>query len=60
MTLNEMHAQLKAVLEPVGIEIGTEVLALWMARVREGGLPVSPNALLNLASTAEQLAAKLS
>ena len=46
---------LQAALEPLGIEIGREVLAIWADRARSGGEPIPAGALGNLADVIDQL-----
>lgn len=56
MTLRETHAVVAAVLEPLGIEVGTEVLAVWVDRELHGQEALPAEALRRLAETARRLA----
>lgn len=56
MTLREDHALLAAALEPLGIEVGAEVLAAWTDRARHGADPLPAQALRRVAAVAAQLA----
>ena len=53
--LADVHARLRAALEPLGIEVGSEVLALWRDRERCGQDPLPAEALHRLAQFANQL-----
>jgi hypothetical protein len=57
--LAQAHAQLAAVLEPLGIEVGAEVLDVWYDRVRHGRDPLPPAKLRELAELAARLAVRL-
>lgn len=56
--LAETHAALRQVLEPLGIEVGPEVLAMWEDGQRHGRDPLPAEALRRVAELAAQLAAK--
>lgn len=56
MTLAQAHADLKAALHPLGIEIGPEVLALWRDQQIHGGDPLPRETLRRLAAVAGRLA----
>jgi hypothetical protein len=56
MTLAQVHAELTAALEPLGIEIGPETLLLWEDRRAHDRDPLPVKALLRLAVLADQLA----
>jgi len=56
MTLTQAHAQLRTALEPLGIEIGPEVLAQWKDRAQHGTAPLPADALRRLAFVAKELA----
>lgn len=49
MSAAETHAQWRAALEPLGIEVGPEVLALWRDREAHGCDPLPVDALRSLA-----------
>lgn len=57
--LGRAYAQLALALEPLGIEIGPEVIDVWRDRVRNGRDPLPPAALRELAALAERLARRL-
>jgi hypothetical protein len=46
---------LQTALEPLAIEIGTEVLAVWRDRAQTGREPIPVGALRNLAAAVDQL-----
>jgi len=56
MTLTQAHAQLRGALEPLGIEVGPEVLAQWKDAVQHGREPLPADALRRLAFVAKELA----
>ncbi len=55
MTLEEIHARLAAALEPLGIEVGPEVLALWLDRRTRGREALPAAAVIRLARIADEL-----
>ena len=57
--LARAYAQLALALEPLGIEVGPEVVDVWRDRVRNGVDPLPPRALRELAALAERLARRL-
>lgn len=58
LTLERAHTALRYALAPLGIDIGPEVLALWLDRRRAGRAPLPPDALRDLSTLAEQLLAE--
>ena len=54
--LAETHAALRQALEPLGIDVGPEVLAVWFDRERAGTDPLPAKALRRVAQVTEQLA----
>ena len=57
MTLVESFEQMRAALAPLGVEVGAEVLAVWLDRQRHGREPLPEHALRELADwAAKQLA----
>jgi hypothetical protein len=56
MTLAQAHGELRATLEPLGIELGPETLRLWEDRQEHGRDPLPPEALRRLAALAHRLA----
>lgn len=56
LSLAQVHADLKAALRPLGIEIGPEVLALWRDQQTHGGDPLPREVLLRLATLIDRLA----
>jgi hypothetical protein len=48
MTLERTHTALSAALEPLGIECGPDVLAIWLDRRRSGRDPLPEPALREL------------
>ena len=57
MTLTETFKRLQRVMEPLGVEIGKEVLHVWLDRGRTGQEPLPEAALRDLAQWAEKLLA---
>jgi hypothetical protein len=55
--LAQAHAALQAALEPLGVEVGPEVLALWIDREAHGREPLPTDALKRLADVAQRLLA---
>lgn len=55
MDLAEAFESMRAPLESLGIEIGTDVLALWRDRDAHGRDPLPPEALKRLRETIEQI-----
>lgn len=53
--LAETHAAFRGALEPLGIECGPEVLALWRDRQQCGNEPLPADALRRLGEIAERL-----
>lgn len=59
VSLAETFKGLQAALEPLGVEVGSDVLAIWRDRDRAGREPLPATALRDLAEwTAKQLADK--
>lgn len=57
MSLVESFEQMRAALAPLGVEIGPEVLAIWLDRQRHGRDPLPERAVRDLADwAAKQLA----
>lgn len=56
MSLTDAFDRLRAALAPLGIEIGTDVLDIWLDRERHGGAPLPNAALRDLAAWAASLA----
>lgn len=56
--LVEAHAALRAALEPLRIEVGAEVLAMWQDSQHHGRDPLPAGALRQLALVTEKLAAQ--
>lgn len=52
MTLSAAYHRLRASLAPLGIEIGPDVLNIWLDRVQHGGEPMPETALRDLAAWA--------
>ena len=50
--LKQAHDELKSALEPLGVELGGEVLFVWVDRDRHGHEPLPPAALRALANWA--------
>jgi hypothetical protein len=48
VTLEQTHSALAAALEPLGIDVGTDVLAVWIDRRRHGRDPLPEHALREL------------
>lgn len=57
VNLVQAHAELRAALEPLGVEVGPEILAQWKDQARHGGQPLSADVLHRLAFVAKELAA---
>lgn len=57
MTLEEIHARLSAALGPLGIEVGPEVLAVWLDLRAHGQEPLTPAAVIRLARVADEMLA---
>lgn len=57
MTLEDAHARLASALAPLGIEVGPEVLAVWVDLRAHGQDPMTPAALIRLARVADELLA---
>lgn len=55
--LARAHAGLRQALEPLGIEVGPEVLALWRDREAHGEDPLPADALRRLAGLVQRLIA---
>ena len=55
MTLEEAHQALGAALEPLGIDVGAEVLALWQDRRSHGREPLPTAVLIRHARVADEL-----
>ncbi len=58
MSLPAAYQRLRAALAPLGVEIGPDVLAIWLDRVRHGGEPLPEAALRDLATWAASLTAR--
>ena len=58
MSLVESFEQMRAALEPLGIEIGAEVLAVWLDRQQHGREPLPKSALRDLIEWAEKVLAE--
>lgn len=58
LTLERTHTALRYALSPLGIDIGPEVLALWLDRRHAGRAPIPEDALRDLSTLAEQLLAE--
>jgi hypothetical protein len=56
VNLAEVYLDLRDALAPLGIEVGSDVLALWRDRERHGYQPLPPDALRRLAQLAARLA----
>ncbi|HXR74018.1 hypothetical protein [Actinocrinis sp.] len=56
MSLAQAHGELRAALEPLGIEVGPEILAQWKDLAQHGGQPLPADALRRLAVVAKELA----
>lgn len=57
MSLLESFEQMRAALAPLGVEVGPEVLAVWLDRQRHGRDPLPERAVRDLADwAAKQLA----
>lgn len=54
--LLRVHADVRAALEPLGIEVGPETLGIWRDRERLGQAPLPADALRRLAELAQRLA----
>lgn len=54
MSLSDSHKQLQAALEPLGIEIGRDVLHVWRDRENAGQEPLPEPALRDLAEWVEK------
>lgn len=59
MTLEETHGALAAALDPLGIEVGPEVLAIWLDRRARGREALPAAAVIRLARVADELLADL-
>jgi len=57
VTLEEIHNRLSAALAPLGIEVGPEVLSVWLDLRAHGQDPLTPAALIRLARVADELLA---
>jgi hypothetical protein len=60
VNLAAVHSAVRAALEPLGIEVGSEVLAIWRDRQLHGKAAISAEAMRRLADLAAQLARELS
>lgn len=56
MNLAEVFNRLRTGLAPLGIELGTDVLGIWLDRERHGGEPLPDAAIQALAQWAASLA----
>lgn len=54
MSLVESFEQMRAALAPLGVEVGPEVLAIWLDRQRDGREPLPERAVRELAAWAEK------
>lgn len=54
--LAQAHAVLKSAFEPLGVELGADVLALWRDREQSGQDPLPAEALRRVAEIASRLA----
>lgn len=48
MSLPAVYERLRAILGPLGVEIGPDVLGIWLDRERDGREPIPPTALNDL------------
>lgn len=55
MNLSEKHAALRGALEPLGIDVGPEVLNVWADRAERGVDPLPRSALVRLMDVVELL-----
>jgi len=54
VNLADVHKQLQAALEPLGVEVGRDVLHVWRDRERAGREPLPAAALRDLVQWAEK------
>lgn len=55
LNLAQVHAELRAALEPLGIDVGPETLRVWEDREAHGTAPLPGHALRRLSTLVNQL-----